>query len=163
LGAGEQQLADAHAIAGYPLLYLGRYAAAQEQAQRSLELYGNDDKAIYSFNIPGWVALAEQSYAEASQWLTKVCQIGQTGIVQPVDVGQAKATLAYAERGLGQPEEAKRHLFELLKTTITTQAFMWFLPLIKALTGIALLLADGGHTERAVGLCPGKYPPDGSQ
>jgi hypothetical protein len=69
----------------------------------------------------------------------------------------AIAGLGYAARGLGQISEAWTLLYETLATAAEIRAFF---PLMLALPGIALLLADRGEVERAVGLyaLASRYP-----
>ena len=61
----------------------------------------------------------------------------------------APSILACALRGLGQRDQALRHLVQALRLVPDAHAF-W--PLLYALAVYALLLIDGGETERAVEL-----------
>jgi hypothetical protein len=59
------------------------------------------------------------------------------------------AFLGYADRGVGQLERASDHLHQALKMAAEMPSYIG---LVFTLPGIALLLADLGHTERAVEL-----------
>ena len=63
--------------------------------------------------------------------------------------GIALAVLGLAERGLGELDEARRHLTDALAIAAESGVVM---VLVHPLSGIALLLADAGEYERAVEL-----------
>jgi tetratricopeptide (TPR) repeat protein len=152
----EQELAYANTVASFPLLYLGQYTAAREQAQKGLDLGQklNQQEAMeWSSMILGWVALAEQVYDEASQRLQESIVIGQE-LGDIPNVGQAKATLALAMRGLGNHTDAQRCLIEALRTAKEerNKNKYIYLILVKTVPTIALLLADQNDKVRAVEL-----------
>jgi tetratricopeptide (TPR) repeat protein len=98
--------------------------------------------------VLGWVALARESYAEAQR-------LFQEGVDACQDVEQREllswvlAFLGYADRGLGQLEQARIHLLQALEMSTDIPSFIG---LAFALPGVALLLADLGHKERAIDL-----------
>ena len=62
---------------------------------------------------------------------------------------QAAGIRGYGARGRGQPDEAWRYFADTLQTAVDINGFV---PLLFAIPGIALLLADEGEVERAVEL-----------
>jgi tetratricopeptide (TPR) repeat protein len=101
----------------------------------------------------GAVALAEGAYALARE------RYEESLDVWPEEPGHlsARACLGLAARGLGHRDEAGRHLLAELQWAVERRCFM---PLPSTLSGIALLLADGGQAERAVELyaLAARYP-----
>jgi predicted ATPase/DNA-binding SARP family transcriptional activator len=144
-------LASARAIGAFPDAYSGRYEAAQRQAQRNLALGREIDHMLVmglSLAILGQVALAEEAYVEAHHHFQE-CAAFFRAVGSLNNVDQALACLGYAARGLGQRAQAQQYVFETVKGASERHDF---LPLIHALPGIALLMADQGEKERAVEL-----------
>jgi len=142
-------IADTNVQLGYAKVHLGHYEAARAQVQASLaffrecgEQWGIGDSLL----ALGSVALAEEAYAEAWQLLEESVAVFRE-IGHRENVARALAVLGYAARGLGQLPQAGRHLYEALRPTSETRPFR---PLLLALPGFALLLADRGEVERAV-------------
>jgi hypothetical protein len=98
--------------------------------------------------VLGQVNLAEGAYAEAEQQLQESA-VGYRRAGWTDSANDAVACLAYAVRGLGQPDRARRHLREALRAAVAMGSFF---PLAYALPAFALLLADDGQIERAVDL-----------
>jgi tetratricopeptide (TPR) repeat protein len=96
----------------------------------------------------GFVALAEEVYDEARHWFQETLAVFPAH-EDFTSGGQALACLGYIARGSGRPAQAKRYLYEALAGASERRVF---LPLIHALPGVALLLADEGEKERAVEL-----------
>jgi tetratricopeptide (TPR) repeat protein len=144
---------------GYTRMHLGQYEQARTQVSASLapfREYGDQREIGESLFALGSVALAEEAYAEAWQLLEEsVAVLRQTG--RRDDIGRVLATLGYAACKLGQFPQAGRHLYEALRTAAEIRAFI---PLLLALPGLALLLADRGEEERAVELyaLASRYP-----
>ncbi len=152
-----ESLAFLNVALGQAKVNLGRYEQAGAQGQLGLTLareigYGYVIRA--ALLLLGWVALAEEAYAEAQGLLQESVALRRE---TPDELGKALASLGYAERGLGNIPQAQQHLSEALKTTADTGAF-W--PLMYALPAIALLMADQGEKERAVELyaLASRYP-----
>jgi hypothetical protein len=98
--------------------------------------------------VLGAIALVEGAYEEAQRYLCQsVTAYKEWG--RRDELGWAHALLGYAARGLGQHSEAEQHLRGALRTGVELGAFF---PIIYALPGVALLLADRGEVERAVAL-----------
>ena len=135
----------------YPKLHLGRYEEARAQAQMSVSVAREMDLRLaiaQCLEVLGCVALVKEANAEAQGFLQEsVALFGELG--RREYLGRALAWLGYAAQGLGDLRQAARHLHEALRIAIEIRGFG---PLIRALPGIALLLADEGQTERAVEL-----------
>jgi tetratricopeptide (TPR) repeat protein len=133
---------------GYAKAHLGQYEQARVQAQMGRAFFqerlGREDG--FAFFVLGSVALAEQAYAEAGQLLEKSIAIDQRSKLWK-SIGSRYPALGYAERGLGQPDQAWQHPIEALRIAAEIKAFM---PRLLVLPGIALLLADRGEKKRAV-------------
>jgi tetratricopeptide (TPR) repeat protein len=142
-------VASVHTALGSTDLHQGRYKEARAHTQAGLALareYGLRFRIGFALVVLGCLALAEQAYAEAHRLLQEGV-IAYREIGQRVDQGWALATLGYAARGLGDLHLARQHFSEALRTFTETEGF---LPLLYALPGVALLLADEGQEERAV-------------
>ena len=172
-------LAHSRSVLGLVLMSLGHYQQARAQGQMSLSI---SRRADYRWII-GWslgllarLALVDAScsqdpnagapgqenggpregYAEA-QRLAQESITYTDRLFFRYNLGIALAVLALASRGLGELDEARRHLIDALAIAAEIGVPM---PLVHPLSGIALLLADAGEHERAVELCAlaSRYP-----
>jgi tetratricopeptide (TPR) repeat protein len=127
-------------------LHLGDYQVACVHAEEALSLarqVDSDRQTGIALGQLGAVALAERAYALAYE------RCEESLAIWPEDPGHlsARACLGLAARGLGHRDEAGRHFLAELQWAVERRCFM---PLPFTLSGIALLLADGGQEERAV-------------
>jgi tetratricopeptide (TPR) repeat protein len=132
-------------------LHLGRYGEARDHAEKSLSLARERDlqfRVGYALVTLGSVALVDEAYAKAKELLREGLAVYR-GIKMPADAGWAHAVLAYAARGLGEPDQIGHHLRQALQAVTKTGSvptLLWTLP------AAALLVADRGADERAVEL-----------
>jgi DNA-binding SARP family transcriptional activator/predicted ATPase len=127
-------------------LHLGDYQVARVHAEEALSLsrqVGSDRNTCLALAQLGAVALAGREFVLAHDR----CQ--ESLAVWPEESGHlsTRACLGLAARGLGHRNEAGRHFLTELRWAVERRCFM---PLPSTLSGIALLLADGGQAERAV-------------
>jgi tetratricopeptide (TPR) repeat protein len=94
----------------------------------------------------GWVALAEEKYAEALAFSQR-----SLAFYRPERAGEprehhawSQATLGRALHGLGRHVEAKRELYEALQTCVEMRAF---LPLMHLMPIIPVVLVDDEDAE----------------
>ena len=152
-------IAFSNSALGFSKKHLGQYEDARVQGQMGLALsreIGLPYGIGYSCILLGCVALVGEAYAEAQQLLEEsVTVFRETG--ERNELSWALATLGVVAHRLGQLTPAERHLYEALWTAAEIGAFV---PLMFALPGIALLLADQGKVERAVELyaLASRYP-----
>jgi tetratricopeptide (TPR) repeat protein len=137
---------------GYAKAHLGQYEQARIRAQMShtfFQEHGSQSGRIaLSLYMLGFVALAEQAYAEAWQLLQESVAVFQRIKYWEI-MGWGLSLLGYAPRGLGQLLQAERQFCEALRSSSEVGSFVHHL---LVLPGIALLLADRGEVERAVEL-----------
>jgi predicted ATPase/DNA-binding SARP family transcriptional activator len=127
-------------------LHLGDNQLARVHAEDALSLARRVDsnrQAGLALAQLGVVALAERAYALAQERCEESLSICQEVLVHP----SPAACLGLAARGLGHHDEAWRHLLAHLQWVVEHRSP---LSLAYTLSGIALLLADGGEVERAV-------------
>jgi tetratricopeptide (TPR) repeat protein len=152
-------LALLHFLLGDAKIHLGRYEQAWALGQMGCTLsreIGYRWGMGVSLRLLGCVMLAEEAYATARGLLQEsVVVLQETG--EWNSVALTLAVLGLAARGLGQSLQAQQHLSEALRTTTEIGAF---LPLVRVLPAMALLLADRGEPERAVELyaLASRYP-----
>jgi tetratricopeptide (TPR) repeat protein len=140
-------------------LHAGEYDGARVQAEGVVCLAQEMDwgrGVSYGNLVLGELALVEAGFAQAYRTL----QESLLGLKQfsdkPWDVDQS-AWLGLAARGLERRVQAWQHLTSALDSASRRHRFE---ELMVALAGIALLLADEGKAERAVGLyaLASRYP-----
>jgi tetratricopeptide (TPR) repeat protein len=149
----------AHVFQACAKMHLGRYEQGRTQAEAGLAMAREADGPLNvgaAYIVLGWEALVREAYAQAQTLFRESVDIYQDAGQQDM-LSWALAFLGYAERGLGQHDRAKKHLCRALQIAIEIQSFiaqMFTLP------GVALLLADLGHEERAVELyaLASRYP-----
>ena len=127
-------------------LHLGDHQLAGVHAGEALSLARQldlDRQTGIALAQLGAGALAEGNFALAYDRCEKSLDIWPTAY----ELLSTRASLGLAARGLGHRDEARGHLLAELKWAVKHRVFF---PLVYALSGIALLLADGGHAERAV-------------
>jgi predicted ATPase/DNA-binding SARP family transcriptional activator len=143
--------ASALHVLGWVQTSLGLYDQARESIQAAQELFRELDAQAqigYGFLGMGGIALAQGEFGQARRLSAKSIDLfREAGKTKAV--GLALCNLGHAVRGLGQPAQAWEHLREALRIAVETRAFEVAL---FALSGIALLLADGGQVARAVEL-----------
>jgi tetratricopeptide (TPR) repeat protein len=130
-------------------VYLGRYEEARAQAQTVTTqtvsrpyLLGVAQRAL------GWVALVEEKYTEAQQWMQEsVASIRRIG--QREWIARSLAALGRASYALGNRSEAQQYLYEALEIAVEIGAFI---PLLDIMPIVSLLLADQGEVERGIEL-----------
>jgi tetratricopeptide (TPR) repeat protein len=151
-----QELADHRSLAllknemACSLLHLGEYKQATAYAQQSLAHF--QETSIPWLGVPlltlGQVALAQEMYAEAHQFLQEsLSKAGQAG--DPLYWALPLANLAYVERGQGHSLQARRHLQEALQVILEKEIielFWYSLPIA------SLLLADQDEKAQAIEL-----------
>lgn len=141
----------AHALAGYPALYLGLYREAEAQAKKGLALCrktGTDSGIGLAISIMARAALAEGRLGEALLRFREALSIYRL-IDARNNLAQGLAVLSCVARTKAQFAEARGYLMEALQLANEQHSF---LPLIHALPGLALVLADEGYPEKAVEL-----------
>jgi predicted ATPase len=148
------------ALLGFAKLHLGQYGLARASATASLTVsqgFQAHFRRGLCLCVLGQVGLAEGANDQAQEAFQKGAAVHhQAG--RPVDRAEALAYLAYTERGLEHPEQARAHLGEALRVGLDARAFF---PCLYALPALALLLADQGEAERAAELyaLASRYPP----
>jgi tetratricopeptide (TPR) repeat protein len=136
---------------GLSYLHLGRYAAAESEAERMI---AEGQEISYprgirlGLGLLGQVGLVEGAWAQADDSLRESQCILEQDAGSQQEAG-LWAWLGLAARGLGQREQAWQHFAAGLEAARRAHQFM---PLMTSLAGIALLLADEGQGERAVEL-----------
>jgi predicted ATPase/transcriptional regulator with XRE-family HTH domain len=130
----------------------GRYQAARELsrqgAAQTRELRGADTGLAFVLYYAGWVESMLGAYQDAEVLLQESVMLHR----RAGSAGQLSwplAQLAYTHWRLGDPQQAQAELLEVIRTATRQHAF---LPLLLALPVIALMLAEQGHTQRAVEL-----------
>ncbi len=140
-------------------VHLGRYEQGRAQAEGGLNVareIGDTLNVGFALIALGWEALVREACVEAQTLFREsvdACQsVGQQDMLS-----WALAFLGYADRGLGQFTQAKRHLFQAIQIAVDIRSFAG---LVFALPGIALLLADLDQKARAVELyaLASRYP-----
>jgi tetratricopeptide (TPR) repeat protein len=130
-------------------VHLGRYEEAQALAQANLARcreIGYQHRAGWALMQAGVIALALGEPVKARRQLAEGVGIFRS-MAEGVGLAQTLAFLAYADRALGRPIEAERHMCEAVQMAI--EGPIWHL-LTVCLPGVALLLADRGNVERAI-------------
>jgi predicted ATPase/DNA-binding SARP family transcriptional activator len=99
--------------------------------------------------VPGWVALAREAYAEAAGILEESAAKWRRARSAETREWLAwrLAGLGLAELGVGSRPAARGHLLEALEISLDMGAFI---PLLHLVPVIAVVLADAGEVERAV-------------
>jgi tetratricopeptide (TPR) repeat protein len=135
-------------------LHLGKHHAAHAQIKQAVSLAQKAGFAIREFDsrrlwLLGAVALADGAHAQAHAHFQKSLAVWKrhAGGMRRW-IGRV-ACLGLAACGMGRRAEAREHLMVELREAIE---FRQFAPLMVALSGLALLLADEGEAERAVEL-----------
>jgi len=130
-------------------LELGKYEAAHAQLQTQLlrsRATHDKDQLSLGLDVLSCLAIVEGRYADAQVLVTEAIALHQE-IGEQARLAHAQAFAGYAARGLGQRTLAQHYFFQALQSTDVHDGF---LTLLFVLPGIALLLADGGETERAI-------------
>jgi predicted ATPase/DNA-binding SARP family transcriptional activator len=138
-------------ILAYVHLCAGDYGAARIQAEAvvSLAREADYDPGVgYGKIVLGQIALVEAAFAQAYQALQESLFTSKDAPDDYWNPDQS-AWLGLAARGLEHRLEAWQHVASALEGANEGHQFM---QLMVALAGIALLLADEGHTERALEL-----------
>ena len=151
-------IAQAEFLLGTYEMHLGQLARARSRGGHVLALCpGFEIAQTVAHLLLGSVALAEGAYDRTRMLLEgqDPKAYGHQGGRHQLD--HIPAVLACALRGLGQRDQARRHLLEALRLVPDVQVF-W--PLLYALAVYALLSIDEGKTERAVELyaLASRYP-----
>jgi tetratricopeptide (TPR) repeat protein len=132
-------------------LHAGEYGAARDQAEGVVSAardVGWGRGISYGKLVLGELALVEADYDQACRTLQESLQGLKEYADEPTDENQS-AWLGLAARGLERRAEAWQHLVSALEWASRLHQLM---EMMVALTGIALLLADEGQTERALEL-----------
>jgi tetratricopeptide (TPR) repeat protein len=130
-------------------LHLGQYGDASAHAGVSLSLAretGLTFRVGRALVLLGRVALAEES-RDVTRRLSREALAVYRDIGARAGIGWANAILAYTARGPNQPAQMGQYLSQALRAVKETGDILLGL---SALPAAALLLADRGHTERAV-------------
>ena len=145
-------------IQGEIYTWVGQYDQARRQAEAALALGPQPwtwllippYQAAHSYRVLGWVAMAEESYAEAQELLHKSVENYKEGTPDEENLAWSLAALGRAEYGLGNKEVAWESLLSALETTVRMRAFV---PLLHLVPIIAVVLSeeeDSGLRERAI-------------
>jgi predicted ATPase/tetratricopeptide (TPR) repeat protein len=130
---------------------LGLYEAARLHSQAALAVFHEIDdsggRALALLGL-GAVELAAGDHTGAHRALTESAALFRD-VGDQEQKGLAYAHLAYADKGLGRPDQARQHLRDALESGARLGAWM---PSVQAIPGMALLLAEAGDPERAVEL-----------
>ncbi|MFW9998287.1 MAG: tetratricopeptide repeat protein, partial [Candidatus Odinarchaeota archaeon] len=143
---------------GEVALWLGRYRQARAFIEAGLAMaqeIGRHNILTTCLSCLGMVAILEEDYARAAQLLREgVAAARQIGHFH---VDSYAALLGLSALGQGQPRQARRHLYEALRTAVQKGSFI---PLLYALPPVAHLLVAEGEVERAVELyaLASRYP-----
>ena len=132
-------------------VHLGHYQEARASVDAIAsepELFTPEEGPVAHLVVLGQVKLAEGAYAEAERQLQESA-VGYRQAGWRDRANDALACLAYAARGLGQPDGARQHLREALRPAVEMGSVF---PVIYGLPAFALLLVDDGEVERAVEL-----------
>ena len=134
-------------------LHQGRYESARVHAEMAVT-NGQEIGALHVVESSLWVlgnlAVREGAYAEARRLATEIITMFQGRPELPPQswpVQCCRCLLAYAELGLGVPEEARHYVVQALQWLAERGEFR-VLPI--ALPVAALLLLDEGKIKRAV-------------
>jgi tetratricopeptide (TPR) repeat protein len=139
-------------LSGQVHRHLADYQAARVLAEEALSLeheLGVQRGTGVALGLLGALALAEGAYPEARKLCDESIAGWQQSGAYPRRLEGELACAGLAARGLGQRGEASRDLLAQLKSAVEHHLFV---PLLCALAGIALLLADEGEAEHAVEL-----------
>jgi tetratricopeptide (TPR) repeat protein len=139
---------------GLALAGVGRYEEANEQGRAALALaheMGLWSNVGLANCLLGFVALAEEAYAEAAG-LFEESAAAFRRVGQEFNWGLAQAGLGYAFRALDQPDRAGRCLCDALRLSTRAAGQEADQLLMLALPALALLQVDLGQKERAVTL-----------
>jgi predicted ATPase/DNA-binding SARP family transcriptional activator len=137
-------------ISAQILRHLGDYDGARAGAERALSAAREVAFELgvgWALGLLGAIALAEGDYGQAHERSEESLAVfkKQAGTRSPLEAHLPNLGLAC--RGLGQREEARHYFLIQLRRAEER----WPLPpLLSALSGLALLLADAGQEERAV-------------
>jgi predicted ATPase len=151
-------IAQAAFLLGTYEMHLGQFLQACRYGERVLSLCpGSEIARTRAHLVLGSVALVERDYAQTRKLLQGqdlTITYDQSG---RHELNHLPAVLAYALRGLGQRDRARRHLLKALQLVPDARVF-W--PLLYALAVYALLLIDEGQAEQAVELyaLASRYP-----
>jgi predicted ATPase len=131
----------AHGWLGLTRTHLGQYEKARAHAKKVEWSHGPISL--------GWTAQAREAYAEALALFQEVAAELQRRKYAGFFLRWTLASMAYAERGLGQPDRAREDLRKALRLAVEGKGFF---ALTFAFPAMGLLLADEGEVERAVEL-----------
>ena len=130
---------------------MGHYETACVHAEMGLalaEVKGIRGRVGLALLMLGCVALAEQRYAAAIDYLEKsMTTYSETG--HPDDIACAPAVSAYAAIHVGQSLQARESLTSALQTTVDRQ---YLFPILYSLPALCHLLVHEEKPERAVEL-----------
>jgi len=130
-------------------LELGKYAEARTQLETQLRqsrATQHKDELALGLDILTCLAIVENRYVDAQALVTEALALHQE-IGEQTRLAHAQIFAGYIARSLGQRTVAQHYFFQALQSTDVHNGF---LTLLFVLPGIALLLADGGETERAI-------------
>jgi predicted ATPase/DNA-binding SARP family transcriptional activator len=137
-------------------VHQGRHHAALAQIERLVALVhegkldGGRELQAQQLWLLGALALADGAYADAYNRLRESLDAWEHPGGAWDRTGQL-ACLGLAARGLGRHAQAREHLTAELRKTFSPWG-IGFVPMMVALSGLALLAADEGEAERAIEL-----------
>jgi tetratricopeptide (TPR) repeat protein len=141
--------AFSYEIWGWTTIHLGDYVGAREYLEKARSFY-----LEFSYKFGQGLILADLSMIElAERNYIEAKNLSQKGLIifQELEytylIGFLLAYLAYAERGLNNPDVSRQYVIKALSLTIQAGTLE---ALLDVLLPAALLLADQGKTERAM-------------
>jgi tetratricopeptide (TPR) repeat protein len=147
----EVGLSDSIALTwlAYAALHQGQYAEARSHSQRALDWAKEAIETIVvgmALLQLGRVAVCKGAHGEARRLLLDSIAAYET-VGWTEFAAESQSVLPYAALGLGDADEARRHLVEALRWTTERGSFP---VLLSAFPVAGLLLLDQGEEERAV-------------
>lgn len=128
---------------------LGRYKPAIAYAERHVmacRLLGDTVEMALGLNVLATIAIVESRVADAEQLLTESIGLLEDGDEQRDRLAQGQALYGFVARSRGERVRAKCIFASVLHTCLEIHSII---PLLFALPGAALLLADDGRAEEA--------------
>jgi tetratricopeptide (TPR) repeat protein len=143
-------IADAHRIVGEVLQHLGRYAEADGEGRRSLDMPGSHPPRylLYAFRLAWGATLLALGKSQETRQVLEENLPTLRAMMARGSLGRTLVVLSRAKLTLGDTDAAWQHALEALDL-LTDRHYYWLLEPIAAL---ALLFAQHGQVLRGVEL-----------